>query len=196
MALFEDGSELMRITDRPLGGKPWATAPALPGSCDNQLRRMPLGPQGYTPSTVEDFRDVPILFASLMKYKNQLEPLALAFMGMHNAYRIHREISRIVYEQTGVIIEKQESQPLAQVMWAAYSGNIVRYRTGQLDRDLEELNRLVLDGMVPRVLSNLRSQLDFAAQVNQVQTPIPLPVSLSSKGIDGRSTYDLTRFLP
>lgn len=146
--------------------------------------------------TVDDFKDVPIYFAGLMKHCFQMDELSLAFSSADTAYRIMREISRIVYDQHGVWIGKQDNRVLAQTMYSAYAGYRVRYKHGNLQKDVENLAALVLDNIVPRVLANYTQLVGYLPLIDRVAQPIPLPKNMSGRGLDGRSVYDVGRFLP
>jgi hypothetical protein len=54
----------------------------------------------------------------------------------------------------------------------------------------------VINAITPRALMNLKAQIAYLPLIDRVATPLPLPVNLSNKGIDGKSGYDLGRFLP
>lgn len=211
--------------DRPYSGIPWKTAPPLPNSSPSLLYNTSCTPYGCrepgwrgqyggpfgTPEqdpqqnpcnggisiySVEDFQDVPVYFAGVLKHNYALEPLAMVFSSPENAYRIHREISRQIYEQTQINIAKQESQVLAAVMSQAFIGYRTRYKTNDIQEDITYLNNLVIAALVPRALANLKQQMAYLPLIDRVAQPIPLPVNLSKKGLDGRSGYDLGRFLP
>lgn len=152
---------------------------------------------GISIYSVEDFRDVPIYFAGLMKHRQQLDALALAFSSAENAYKLHREIGRIIKEQMNLEVAKQSNQILASIMFNAYLGYATRYRRGVLEEDITYLNNLVVDALVPRALANMRQLIgSLPTQYDRVAQPIPLPVNVSKRGLDARSTFDLTRFLP
>ena len=151
---------------------------------------------GTSHYSVQDFQDVPVYFAGLMKYNFELEPLALQFSSADNAYRIHKEVSRVVYEQYNEWIAKQDNQVLAATMFSAFKGYRTRYKTGDMQKDLDYLNSLVLDVLIPRALANLRQLIGYLPLWDRVAVPLPLPVNLSSKGQNGKNSYDITRFLP
>lgn len=187
--------------DRPYGERyagvygNYGPPPAAPEYPELDPARNPCHP-GYSEYSKEDFRDVPVLFAQLMKHKYQLEPLAIAFASAENAYRLHRAVSDVVYEQYNQWIAKQDNFVLAMTMFKAYEGYRVRYKTGNLEEDVDYLNNLVLDVLVPRAQANLRVDIAYLTTNLRVAQPIPLPVNLSQKGQDGKSGYNLTRFLP
>jgi len=151
---------------------------------------------GYSVYSVEDFRDVPVYFADLMQHNFELEPLALVFSSAENAYRIHREIARRIYEQEHINIGKQDTAVLAMVMYRAFIGYRVRYKRNNIDEDITYLNSLVIENLTGRALWNLKSQIGYLRHVDRVAIPIPLPANVSNKGIDGKSAYDLGRYLP
>ena len=151
---------------------------------------------GYSYYTVDDFRDVPVYFAKLMQHQYELEPLAMVFSSAENAYRIHREIGRIIYEQMHMHIAKQDTAVLAMVMYRAFEGYRVRFKRNNMQEDVDYLNSLVIANLTPRALELLKAQVAYGSLIDRVAQPIPLPVNVSNKGIDGRSTYDIGRYLP
>ena len=169
--------------------------PAPPQFPELDPARNPCHP-GYSEYDKNDFRDVPVLFAQLMKHKYQLDSLAVAFSSAENAYRIHRQVGDVVREQFNIDIAKQDNFVLAQTMFSAYAGYRVRYKTGDLEEDVDYLNNLVLGVLIPRALANMRVDIAYLSSNLRVAQPIPLPVNLSSRGQNGKSGYDLTRFLP
>ena len=151
---------------------------------------------GYSVYGVDDFRDVPVYFSQVLRHNVELEPLAMVFSSATNAYRIHREISRIIFEQTQINIAKQDNAVLAAVMAEAFRGYRVRYKRNDIHQDVTYLNSLVIEGIAPRALANLKAQIAYLPLIDKVQTGPPNPVLLSQRGLDGRSAYDLGRFLP
>ena len=151
---------------------------------------------GYSFYGPEDFKDVTVYFAGHLHHKYELEPLAMVFASAENAYRIHKEVGRIIYEQMHVHIAKQDNAALAAVMANAFIGYRTRYKRNDLHEDITYLNSMVVAALTPRAMSNLGQQQAYLALVDRVALPIPLPVNVSNKGIDGRSGYDLGRFLP
>lgn len=144
---------------------------------------------------VEDFKEIPKIFDDLNKHYFCIDRFGKIFSSPTNAFSIHREISKQLFNLYQVWIPKQEDTEFAQILSNAYRDfmNINR-KTGNDETDLYNLNVSVIEATIPIMISNIELSKKRLNIIDKIPTPITLPQAMNTKGIDGRSVHDLSQF--
>jgi hypothetical protein len=121
-------------------------------------------------------------------------PLSKAFFSPANMKSIQNSIRREVYEKSGPkqwVIEEQDIDEIKIVMRSLYL-QYAQNRPDGIQQQVIDLNRTVLDWIVPRVLSEVQYYFYYLKDISHLPVPIERPVHLSEAGT---KTYPLTKFI-
>jgi hypothetical protein len=108
-------------------------------------------------------------------------PLATVYFSPENIEAVGEAIRGLVRQQTGDVIGRQSQQELIYVMrsiYLTYSEN----RTGDVRREVRDLNERVLRYAVPNVISNLSLHKRFLSEVGKNPVPLSHGTSTSKAG--------------
>ncbi len=111
-------------------------------------------------------------------------PVSQAFFSVANMNALQNAIRREVYEKSREKqwnIGPQDIDELKIVMRALY----LRYGLNLPDnvqKQVEDLNRTVLDYCVPRIMSEIQGYMAYLDDISHMPIPIDRPVSMSSAG--------------
>jgi hypothetical protein len=121
-------------------------------------------------------------------------PVSRAFFSPANMTFLQNAIRREVYEKSKEkqwVIGPQDIDELKIIMRALY----LRYALNLPDnvqRQVEDLNRTVLDWAVPRIMSEVQYYFHYLDDISHMPVPIDRPVSMSSAG---SKSMPMTKFL-
>lgn len=118
-----------------------------------------------------------------LQHIQQPSPLSYLFFSKHNMDRIQTEMRYEVWMQSGkkYVIGRQseiELEVIMRAIWLQYSLN----QDKDFKKQINYLNKLVLDYCVPNVLSEVQQYLGYLDNVQKLPNPLPLPENLSSAG--------------
>jgi len=134
--------------------------------------------QGGTPLFLQDMvpnRDKSNYYNTI-KYTLQNTQLSNLFFSIKNMTIIENAIKRGVYEMSDniYVIDKQDPDNLNIVMRAMYLQFAVHQPT-EITKQIEVLNKKVIDYCVPRIFSELKSYSFYKQDVSNLPTPIDRP---------------------
>ncbi len=121
-------------------------------------------------------------------------PVSRAFFSPANMTFLQNAIRREVYEKSKEkqwVIGPQDIDELKIIMRALY----LRYALNlpdNIQRQVEDLNRTVLDWAVPRIMSEVQYYFHYLDDISHMPVPIDRPVSMSSAG---SKSMPMTKFL-
>jgi hypothetical protein len=132
--------------------------------------------------------------SELMRGNFEETPLSRAFFSPANMKSIQNSIRREVYEKSGPkqwVIEEQDIDEIKIVMRSLYL-QYAQNRPDGITQQVTDLNRTVLDWIVPRVLSEVQYYFYYLKDISHLPVPMERPVHLSEAGT---KTYPLTKFI-
>lgn len=110
--------------------------------------------------------------------------LSRAFFSPENTKMIQNAIRRDVYDRSGEkrwVIDEQSADELQIVMrslYLQYAKNLEYDIPGQIT----DLNKLVIDWVVPRIMSEISMYDYYLKDISALPVPLPPPMSMSSAG--------------
>ena len=114
-----------------------------------------------------------------------IQPTALTqlFFSKVNMDRVQNQIRYKVYLVSNgeYVIDRQSDTEVEIVMrsvYLQYSQNL----NCRLAEQVDNLNKLVVDWAVPRIMSELQEYQRYLKDINQLPTPIELPTNVSQRG--------------
>lgn len=115
--------------------------------------------------------------------QQQQNPLADAFFSKANLDTIQNELIRQVYiaSRGKYKIGPQSVAELSQICFGTYY-EFATFEPNNIRGQVDKLNKIVIGRSVPVILTNLQQQLSYVKDASEMYTPVPLPVSTSSKG--------------
>lgn len=111
-------------------------------------------------------------------------PLSKAFFGPENVARLQGLIKQSVYAESGEkrwVIDDQSVDELQIVMRSMY----LQYAKNQptnIPGQVEELNRLVVNWCVPRIMSEIGMYMYYLNDISKLPVPLEHAMNLSSAG--------------
>jgi hypothetical protein len=111
-------------------------------------------------------------------------PLSDAFFTSENVRKLQQAMRRGVYEASGTkqyLIDDQSVDELTMIMRAMYL-QYAKNSPYNLQGQLLELNRMVVDWSVPRILSEIDGHFHYLKDISTLPVPLAQPVHLSSAG--------------
>lgn len=132
--------------------------------------------------------------ADLMRGNWEENPLSRAFFSPANMKSIQNSIRREVYEKSGPkqwLIEEQDIDEIKIVMRSIYL-QYGQNRPDGISQQVVDLNRTVLDWIVPRVISEVQYYFHYLNDISHMPVPIERPIHLSEAGT---KTYPLQKFM-
>jgi hypothetical protein len=110
--------------------------------------------------------------------------LSRGFFSLANLTRIQTGLRKEVYERSqpkGYVIDDQSVDEMKMIMRGIYY-QYARNQPDNIQGQIEELNRRVLDWSVPHVLSAVDHYIYYLNDVDTLPVPIAHPAHLSSAG--------------
>ena len=154
----------INLTERPSAG----------GITPDDAFLYPTAPVGSNNETVKD----------LMRGNWELTPLSVQFFSNNNIKTIQTSIRRDIYEKSGDkqwVIDDQSIDELKIIMRAIflqYSHN----NEGNINQQIERLNRLVINWCVPRIMSEIQHYNFYLNDITHMPQQLSLPVNMSASG--------------
>jgi hypothetical protein len=110
--------------------------------------------------------------------------LSQAFFGPENVALIQQQIKRTVYEESGPkrwVIDDQSVDEIQIVMRSLYL-QYAKNQDNDIPGQVRELNRLVINWCVPRILSEIGMYHYYLNDISKLPVPLEHAISLSSAG--------------
>lgn len=152
-----------------------SSAPAVSASG----RAVPDGAGFKYPTTTET-----IFAGEMMRGNLERTPLSDAFFSRKNFDKLQESIQAEVYRASGpkkYRIDRQnvdELKTVGRAIFLQYSRNSPVDIEGQV----AELNRMVIEWCYPRILSEIDAHLHYLNDISHLPVPLPQPIHLSSAG--------------
>ena len=114
----------------------------------------------------------------------ELTPLFKMYFGKENIRRIQKNIKQEVLTRSKgkyklvVDLELDELLPCMSDMYTFYAKNLPT----QLVRQTKVLNKILLDTIMPEIVSNIQQQYGYLKDVTQPRQLVNLPVNMNSAG--------------
>lgn len=110
-------------------------------------------------------------------------PLSVVYFSQENINSVQKKLRYYVWLRSGkkFVVDKQDELELKIVMrsiYLQYARNLLYDISGQI----EQLNQLVLEWCIPRVITEVQQYLYYLDSIQHQPTEIELPRNLSSKG--------------
>jgi hypothetical protein len=111
-------------------------------------------------------------------------PLSEAFFTPRNAAVLQESIRREVFVRSGpkkYAIDDQDIDELKMIMRAMYL-QYAKNNDFDIEGQVRELNRMIVDWAVPRILSEIDQYMYYLDDISHLPVPMPQPMSMSSAG--------------
>jgi len=119
----------------------------------------------------------------------------LLFASPENAFLLHKKLSEVIQQKFGIWITQQPNIHLGLIMANTYR-SYLPYSTGNIQKDMERLNRTALEGIIPQVSQALNSLIYYVRTVDRNPYPaIERPVNVNNRGANGKNSHNVFRFL-
>jgi hypothetical protein len=121
-------------------------------------------------------------------------PVSNAFFSPENMTLLQNAIRKQVYDKSGPnrwVIEPQDIDELKIVMRSLYL-QYGQNRPDAVAKQVEDLNRTVLDWIVPRVLSEVQYHFHYLKDISHLPVPLEHPMLLTQAGT---KSFPLQKFL-
>jgi hypothetical protein len=105
-----------------------------------------------------------------------------AFFSMENMIKVHVELQKIVKEETGATIDRQNMTDLQVIMRGVYIDQQVLHGGMSTDESLAVLNKMVLERVVPQVLLGVRAHRQYLKDSTTPHRPMARGTATSVKG--------------
>jgi len=126
----------------------------------------------------------PNFVADMLRGNFNPSEVALAFFTPRNAAILQESIRRGVYEKSGskkYRIDDQDIDELKMIMRGIYY-QYAKNNTFDIQGQVRELNQLVIDWSVPRILSEIDQYNYYLQDISHLPIPLQQPISMSSAG--------------
>jgi hypothetical protein len=130
----------------------------------------------------------------LMRGNWEETPVSMAFFSPENMTLLQNATRREIYEKSGPkqwVIEAQDIDELKIIMRSIYL-QYGQNRPDGINQQVQDLNRTVLDWIVPRVLSEVQYYFYYLNDISHMPVPIERPMLLSQAGT---KTFALQKFI-
>lgn len=138
-----------------------------------------------TPSGLTYQTDTEVQFQQDMLRGNwEQSDLSKAFFSQENMKTIQSALRKEVYEKSqpkGYVIDDQSTDDMKIIMRAIFF-QYARNITNDIQRQIDDLNRRVLNWSVPHVLSAVEHHMYYLKDINTLPVPMAHPTHLSSAG--------------
>ena len=119
-------------------------------------------------------------FANAMKYSLENTHLSVTFFSSQNVTLLESGIKAEVYRlsrQTH-LIDKQDYDQMYMIMRSIFLQH-ARHQEGNIPKQIEELNRRVIDYCAPRILSEIVTYIQYKKDISTLVVPLDKPKSVS-----------------
>ena len=133
---------------------------------------------GFEKSSEVQFQD------DMLRGNWEKNELSTGFFSQANLTRIQTSLRKEVYERSqpkGYVIDNQSVDEMKMIMRGIFY-QYARNQPDNIQSQIEELNRRVLDWSIPHILSAVDHYLYYLKDVDTLPVPIAHPAHLSSAG--------------
>lgn len=133
---------------------------------------------GYPKSVGANFKN------DMLRGNWESTPLSDAFFTKRNVATIQESIRTIIYQKSGskkYEIDDQDADELQIIMRAIFL-QYAKNRPYDIDGQVRELNKMIIDWCIPKILSEIDHYLYYLNDVSKMPSPLQHPVHLSSAG--------------
>lgn len=112
------------------------------------------------------------------------EPVGQVFFSRNNVNRVQKQIKRALEAQLKyefAIEEEQDETDLLVAMRAVYM-QFGRYRNEKIIHQVKQLNKLLLDYIIPDMVTMIKQEYGYIKEINEPLKPIARPVNVSNAG--------------
>lgn len=163
-------SETEKESEKPIDGRNGR----VPEIQDTEFSiQFPVGGFSKVSDVQPMYRDNPVITSTQLKSDTRS-----AFFSRANIDLIHKQIQGIIYKRTGFQIDRQSDDDLHIIMnWVfqAYA-----HHTGS--DEVGRLNGIVMQEVIPMILSNMRMYAAYLRDASTMHRPLPLPHFDSIRG--------------
>jgi hypothetical protein len=110
-------------------------------------------------------------------------PLSIQFFSIDNINHIQNTIKNTIYKESDFkwMIDDQSIDELKIIMRAQFL-QYAQNRPDNIDKQINTLNRLVIEWCVPRIMSEIQQYMFYLNDITHMPHQMSLPVSMSSAG--------------
>jgi len=119
-------------------------------------------------------------FANAMKYSLENTHLSVTFFSAGNVTLLESGIKAEVYRLSNQthLIDKQDYDQMYMIMRSIFLQH-ARHQEGNIPKQIEELNRRVIDYCAPRILTEIVSYIHYKKDISTLVVPLDKPKSVS-----------------
>lgn len=110
--------------------------------------------------------------------------LSLMFFSEENMKRLQKQIKQEVYTQTKGQYKlecDQDNSDLFIIMKAIYLSQ-GKYLPNNIVRQVKQLNKLVIDEIIPDMITNIKNYYGYIQEINKPKEMLPLPINVNNAG--------------
>ena len=130
-------------------------------------------------------------YKDVLKGIQELNPFSKAFFSRQNINFIQSAIRYGVYIQSDKkrVIDNQDETILVVIMRGIYLEKSYRPQSPEeFKREIIELNKIVVDTVVPKIIIQLDAYTDYLTRLNGIQNPLEYGKNMSNVGLKGDSS--------
>ena len=119
-------------------------------------------------------------FANAMKYSLENTQLSVTFFSAENVTLLESGIKAEVYRLSNRthLIDKQDYDQMYMIMRSIFLEH-ARHQEGNIPKQIEELNRRVIEYCAPRILSEIITYIQYKKDISTLVVPLDKPKSVS-----------------
>ena len=119
-------------------------------------------------------------FANAMKYSLENTHLSVTFFSAENVTLLESGIKAEVYRLSNRahLIDKQDYDQMYMIMRSIFLEH-ARHQEGNIPKQIEELNRRVIEYCAPRILSEIITYIQYKKDISTLVVPLDKPKSVS-----------------
>lgn len=119
-----------------------------------------------------------------VKYVFDEDALSKMFFSEDNMARLQRKIKEEIYKQTDHVyklVEDQDESDLLVAMRAIFMEH-GKYRSDRIVHQVKILNKLLIDAILPDMISMIKQEYAYLKEINEPIKPIMRPINVSRAG--------------
>jgi hypothetical protein len=149
-------------------------------------QQFPLYSEGKSKGRVSGYEKAAMVTKGIMCEDN-LDPVTVMFFSNENISRIQRmmrvEITRRTKGKYRLDGDQDESDLLVAMRAVLFDANVgARYLPFKIKRQVKDLNRQVVQHVVPDMIEAMKQQYGYLKEINQPLQPMMRPMNVSSAG--------------
>jgi hypothetical protein len=119
-------------------------------------------------------------FSNAMKYSLENTHLSVTFFSAENVTLLESGIKAEVYRLSNGkhLIDKQDYDQMYMIMRSIFLQH-ARHQEGNIPKQIEELNRRVIEYCAPRIMTEIVSYIHYKKDISNLVVPLDKPKSVS-----------------